>query len=178
MKRHYRSIALFATIAALFALGGQGPRATAQQQPAPAEVEPALKLLGKMVGGVWQTTGNFKAELKYEWRIPGKAIRGIGKAAIGTPDEFPMESLYGWDSAVKKVYYLDFHSNDTIYKGWVEAKGGALTGEFSGLIGDSGTYRFTDEMPDDDTIHSSMFARKKTGEWVQIHSMTFKRHRE
>ena len=140
-------------------------------------VEAAIKPLGRLVGGTWKTTGNFRREFRYEWRIPGKAIRGMGRAAIGTPQEFVMESLYGWDAAEKKVYYMDFHGADTVYKGWVEGTGSKFSGDFEGHIGDKGHYRFTDELTDDDTMESSMFAKNKVGEWVKIHSMSWKRTR-
>ena len=137
--------------------------------------ESTMKLMGKMVGGTWVTTGNFKAEMTYTWRIPGKALRGIGRAAIGTPQEFSIESLYGWDGAAKKVYYLDFHGHDTIYKGLVTADGDKLNGDFEGMTGDNGKYRFSDEIKPDGTLESSMFGKTKEGQWVKIHSMTWKR---
>jgi len=140
-------------------------------------IDPALEMLGRMVGGTWRTTGGFVAELKYEWRIPGKAIRAVGVIAKGTKDEFPSEALYGWDAAAKKVYYIDLHNHDTVYRGLVEAKDGKFIGEFGGLIGDTGTYRFEDSFVDDDTLSAAMFAKNNSGEWVKIHAFTFKRHR-
>ncbi len=137
--------------------------------------EATMKLFGKMVGGTWATTGAFKAELKYEWRVPGKAIRGTGRAAIDTPQEFPMESLYGWDASAKKVYYLDFHGHDTIYKGLVAASGNVLNGEFEGMTGDNGKYRFSDELKEDGTLVTTMFGKNKEGKWVSLHSMSWKR---
>ena len=138
-------------------------------------IDPALDMLGRMVGGTWRTTGDFVAEFKYEWRIKGKAIRAVGVIAKGTKDEFPAEALYGWDAAAKKVYYLDFHGHETIYKGLVEMKDGKFIGEFGGLVGDKGHYRFEDELTDNDTLSASMFGQDKEGKWVKIHSMTFKR---
>ena len=159
------------------------PHPIATQQPAVAvqdsekAIDPALDMLGRMVGGTWRTTGDFVAELKYEWRIKGKAVRGVGVIAKGTKDEFPAESLYGWDAEAKKVYYLDIHGHDTVYKGWAEVKDGKFTGDFAGLIGDKGHYRFEDELTDNDTLTAAMFAQNKEGKWVKIHSLTFKRHR-
>lgn len=177
MDRVLRVYALFAVVAILLLSAAPIRLARAlQSQPSAEAVEPAMKLLGRMVGGVWKTEGSFKAELRYEWRVPGKAVRGIGRAAIGTPQEFIMESLYGWDPAAKKVYYVDFHGHETVYKGWAEAADGKFTGEFEGLIGDAGKYRFADTLTDENTLSSEMFAKNKAGDWVKIHGMTFKRH--
>jgi hypothetical protein len=170
-------IALFS----LLLLGVAAPRnaVAPQRQEAAAEkaIDPALDLLGRMVGGTWRTTGAFVAEFKYEWRVKGKAIRAVGVIGKGTPNELPAEALYGWDAEAKKVYYLDFHGHETIYRGLVEAKDGKFVGEFDGIVGEKGHYRFEDELTDDDTISASMFARDKDGKWVKIHSFTFKRHR-
>ncbi len=162
------------------ALGGaQGPPAQAPPADSRAEksMDPALDMLGRLVGGTWRTTGPFIAEFRYEWRVQGKAIRAVGVIAKGTKDEFPAESLYGWDPDAKKVYYLDFHGHQTIYKGWAEAKGGKFTGEFEGLVGAKGHYRFEDELTDDDTLVASLFGKDKSGNWVSVHTLTFKRHR-
>ena len=159
------------------------PQPFALPQAAPAvkasdkSIDPALDMLGRLVGGTWRTTGTFVAEFKYEWRVKGKAIRGLGVIAKGTKDEFPSEALYGWDAEAKKVYYLDFHGHETIYKGWAEAKDGKFTGDFAGLIGDKGHYRFESEMPDDDTMVNSLLGQNAKGEWVKLHSLTFKRIR-
>ncbi len=185
-------IALFATIATVLGMHAC-PVATFAQTSSKA-MEPTTKpvtaaseafiAMGKLVGGVWQTEGAFKAEFRYTWRVPGKAIRGLGKAAIGTPEEFAMESMYGWDPEVKKVYYMDFHGSDTVYKGWVtgvpEASGAInkFDGEFSGLVGDTGSYRFTEELTDKDTLVTSLLGKNKKGDWVKMHSLTFKRHSE
>jgi hypothetical protein len=181
MNRPFRTLALIAIITVLLAISQHVRSVSAQQKPQTAAAsngaDPALKLLGRMVGGVWATEGSFKAELKYEWRIPGKAIRGVGRAAIGTPQEFIMESLYGWDEASKKVYYMDFHGNDTVYKGLLQAEGQTLKGDFEGLIGDTGKYRFADTFTGNDTLSSAMFAKNRAGVWVKIHEMTFKRRR-
>ena len=150
----------------------QVPTETAKTEKA---INPAMEILGRMVGGTWRTTGSFVAEFKYEWRIKGKAIRAVGVIAKGTKDEFPAESLYGWDAEAKKVYYLDFHGHETIFKGIAEAKDGKFTGEFSGLVGDKGTYRFEDELVDNDTLVATLFGKGKDGGWVKVHSLTFKR---
>jgi hypothetical protein len=158
------------------------PRPGAHQQPAAPvrasekALDPALDLLGRMVGGTWRTTGDFVAEFKYEWRVKGKAIRAVGVIAKGTKDEFPAEALYGWDPEAKKVYYLDFHGHETIYKGLVEARDGKFTGEFDGIVGEKGHYRFEDEFTDNDTVSGTLFGRDKDGKWVKVHSLTFKRH--
>jgi hypothetical protein len=180
MSRLFRTIAILGATAWQFIVSSPANLASGQQPSSVASTsaDPAITLLGKMIGGVWKTEGSFKAELRYEWRIPGKAIRGIGRVAIGTPQEFPMESLYGWDEAAKKVYYMDFHNSDTVYKGLVQAEGDTLKGDFEGLVGDSGKYRFTDTFMGDNTLSSEMFAKNKAGEWVKIHGMTFKRRRE
>jgi hypothetical protein len=158
-------------------LPGAQPQPAAVVRESAKAIDPALDLLGRMVGGTWRTTGNFVAEFKYEWRIEGKAIRAVGIIAKGTKEEFPAEALYGWDPDAKKVYYLDFHGHKTIYKGLVESKDGKFTGEFDGIVGEKGHYRFEDEFTDNDTVSSTLFGQDKDGKWVKVHSLTFKRHR-
>ena len=154
---------------------GTSPQAPAETVAAEKAIDPAMEILGRMVGGTWRTTGAFIAEFKYEWRIKGKAIRAVRVIAKGTKDEFPAEALYGWDAEAKKVYYLDIHGHETVYKGLAEAKDGKFTGEFSGLVGDKGTYRFEDELIDNNTLAASLFGKNKEGAWVKLHSLTFKR---
>jgi len=144
---------MHAILALMVAFTLSAPRITAPQPPTAAaesqkSLDPALDMLGRMVGGTWRTTGTFVAEFKYEWRIKGKAIRALGVIAKGTKDEFPAEALYGWDADAKKVYYLDIHGHSTVYKGLTEVKDGKFVGEFDGLIGDKGHYRFEDELTD------------------------------
>ncbi len=151
------------------------PAKATQEASDEKAIDPAMEMLGRLVGGTWRTTGDFVAEFKYEWRIKGKAIRAVGVIANGTKDQFPAEALYGWDAEAKKVYYLDIHGHETVYKGLAEVKDGKLTGEFSGLVGDKGTYRFEDELTDDDTLSATLFGHGKDGKWVKLHSLTFKR---
>jgi hypothetical protein len=152
----------------------QVPAARAESVKA---IDPAIEFLGKLVGGTWRTSGSFVVEQRYEWRVPGKAIRSNGILGRGTPGESQSEALFGWDAAAKKVYYLDLHGHDTVYRGVVEAKDGRLIGDFGGMIGDTGTYRFEDKLVDDDTLAATMLAKNKAGEWVPIHTFTFKRFR-
>ena len=139
-------------------------------------VDPALTTLGKLVGGKWESLTPIHAEFIYEWRVKGKAIRGTGKIAIGTPNESAAESLYGWDAQKKKVYYHDYHGASTVYAGYCEMKDGKFVGDFSGLIGDTGHYKFTSEMPDENTLVSTLLI-PKDGAWVPLHSSTFHRKR-
>ena len=139
-------------------------------------INPAIEMMGKLVGGTWRNTGPFVIEFTYEWRVKGQAIRGIGVMGKGDPMETPSESLYGWDAEKKKVYYLDFHGANTVYSGLCGVKDGKFQGDFMGLIGDKGHYRFETQMPDNDTYTASVFAMKDN-KWVELHTMTFKRHR-
>ena len=162
----------------LLAMGGPSAKTAAPEPPAAAKaIDPAMEMLGRLVGGTWRTTGDFVAEFKYEWRIPGKAIRAMGVIAKGTKDEFPAEALYGWDPQAKKVYYLDIHGHDTVYKGLAEVKDGKFTGEFDGIVGERGHYKFEDELTDSDTLSASLLGKDKDGKWVKLHSLTFKRLR-
>ena len=151
------------------------PSAAAHVVQADKAIDPALEMLGRMTGGTWRTTGDFVAEFKYEWRIKGKAIRAVGVIAKGTPQEFPAEALYGWDPEAKKVYYLDIHGHETVYKGWAEVKNGKFVGDFEGIIGEKGHYRFEDELVDNDTLNATLLGRDKEGKWAKLHSLTFKR---
>ncbi len=56
-----------------------------------------------------------------------------------------------------------------------EMKNGKFTGEFDGIVGDAGHYRFEDELTDNDTLTATLFGRGKDGGWVKLHSLTFKR---
>jgi len=141
-------------------------------------IDPAMDMLGRFVGGTWRTAGEFVVEFKYEWRVPGKSIRGVGVIGKGSKQEAPSESIYGWDAEAKKVYYLDCHNHDTVYKGWVVVQDGKLLGDFSGLIGDKGDYRFENVLSDsDNTMVGTLFGKDASGKWMKLHSMTFKRIR-
>lgn len=145
--------------------------------PPVTATDPTLAYMGRLVGGKWITEGRFVAEFTYEWRIPGKAIRGLGVIAKGTPQELPAESLYGWDPEKKTAYYVDFHGHDTVYKGDVRLEDGKAVGEFQRVVGPAeAIYRFTAELPHDDTLISTLYA-KQGDKWVKVHALTFKRHR-
>ena len=140
-------------------------------------VDPAMDMAGKLVGGTWITVGDFHAEFKYEWRIKGKALRGVGIIAKGTKEEMPSEALYGWDAEKKKVYYMDFHGASTVYKGECSLVDNKFVIDFMGLVGDTGHYMSDTVFTDTDTFIGTIYSFGKDGKPVKLHSLTFKRHK-
>lgn len=128
----------------------------------------------KLVGGTWTTEGKFVAQFRYVKTNKGKGIRGIGVIGKGTPQAMESVSMFGWDPGKKSVYYIDFHGHDTVYKGNITTVGKELQFDFTGIVGDEGVYRSSMELTDRDTMVSSLYG-KKDGEWVNVHSLTFKR---
>src|SRR5690242_2534977 len=103
-----------------------GPQsAQAAQAPAgpAADADPVIKELGKLVGGTWIArlgpNKDYIVDGKAEWTAHGRALRWTGAIGSGRPDSIQIASMMGWDPIKKRVYYLDSHGHDTVYKGSV-----------------------------------------------------------
>jgi hypothetical protein len=136
--------------------------------------DPTLARLAAFDGQRWTSEGKIVAEFQFEKTNGGKGMRAKGVILKGTPQAMAAESIYGWDPINKNVYYFDFHGHDTVYKGTIKLVGEALESDFSGIVGDTGHYRSKLTFPDKDHMVSSLYGQKD-GNWLELHTLTFKR---
>ena len=156
-------------------LTSSGP---ANSTDTPKMADPALEKMAALVGGKWyfQDKNGFKVQHTYEMAMNGKAVRGNGIIAIGTPGEMQVETLYGWDPVAKSAYYIDFHGHDSVYKGTIKAEGNSLLLDFETLIGAPGKFKARIDLVDPNTMRS-VIVGKKGDTWVDLHTFEFKRQR-
>jgi uncharacterized protein YciI len=150
-----------------------GPQsAQAAQAPAgpAADADPVIKELGKLVGGTWIArlgpNKDYIVDGKAEWTAHGRALRWTGAIGSGRPDSIQIASMMGWDPIKKRVYYLDSHGHDTVYKGSVRKDGDKLVYEFETIVGPDGKWKNEQTMPDKDTLHSQLWQWRE-GKWVK-----------
>ncbi len=123
--------------------------------------DPTFKKMSDLVGGKWVgSLGKLKVEFVYKFLENGKMIEGVGHLTQDGKPIANMDSKFGWDPAVKKVYYLDCHGNDTVYNGHVILKNGKFEFDFVGLIGDKGHYLSYASMPTPDRYEFEMYQYK------------------
>lgn len=131
--------------------------------------DPAFKLLKKLVGGKWVgKMGETTVELTFKTILDGSGIVGHGVVGKGTSNVLELDSRFGWDAATSKVYYLDFHGNDTVYYGHVTADKGELAMEFSSIVGGPGDYVGFERFLSDD-VYRSTLKQRKNGQLIDMH---------
>jgi uncharacterized protein YndB with AHSA1/START domain len=142
---------------------------------AEAKVDPTMTELSKLVGGAWVNDNpQFRVENRYEWAFGGTAIRGMGTAGIGRPNEFQMESILGWDPIGKSVFYIDCHGGNTVYKGTVKKEGDDVIFEFATAVGKPSKWREVARFTDSDTMQFNLYGEKE-GKWAPVHSGAMRR---
>jgi hypothetical protein len=87
--------------------GGATGDAPPKTAPA-ADLHPALKKLGVMVGGRRVTEGKNAdgvpfGELRYTWGPDGRSLVSSGVLRPGGSPPIPIEARFGWDPVAKKV---------------------------------------------------------------------------
>lgn len=139
--------------------------------------DPAWKMALQMVGGKWiGKLGDLQVIQEFHLEQDGKVLVGHGRVAVGTPNEMPIDSRFGWDPIAKQVYYVDHHSFDTVYAGHVKADGDMLVFDFRGLFGDPGHFLTKSRFSGADDFAFSMW-QDKDGKLLDTHmNVTF--HRE
>ena len=121
-----------------------GAQARADGPVSKKALDPVLQKLAPLVGGVWvNDTPGFVVENRYAWAFNNTVIQGRSIIGKGSPGEAYGDSYMGYDSAAKKIYYVDVHGGDSVLKGNVAEDGDQLVFDFESVIGTPGKYRET-----------------------------------
>jgi uncharacterized protein YndB with AHSA1/START domain len=166
-------LGLSALLVAAAARCGEAPKDAGKKA-----LDPVLVKLGQLVGGVW-VSGNpkFVVENRFSWAFNNTVIRGHGIIGKGSAGEARGDSYMGWDSAAKKVYYVDVHGGDSVLKGTVSENGDELVFDFSNVVGAPGSYRESLKFTGKDEYKFTLSVDQK-GKWTPIVSMTMHRKPE
>jgi hypothetical protein len=146
--------------------------ASRADDPKPAD---PLKPFDRFVGGAWESEGDFKVHVAYEWGINKKLLK-IKSYLIGqSGPNFMYESAVYWHPGKKQVVFQSIGTSGGLFEGVMSAKENVYTSDFTSFEGDKSTeFRQTLEFQDDD--HVLWTVLRKTGDqWVKLHEV--KEHR-
>jgi len=123
-----------------------------------AAKDPAYMQMKRLVGGTWRTKlGGGGVQSKWTMGPDGVTIIGETIIGVGTPNEYHMNSRFGWDPVAKQVYYLDAHGLDTVYFGHGSVDGNDTLLTFKALVGDPGEFVFRTSYTGDDSYHAVLY---------------------
>ncbi len=153
---------------ALVALTGLVLPARAADEPKPAD---PLEPFARFVGGAWESEGDFKVHIAYEWGLNKKLLKI--KSYLSGKDGFQLvyESAVYWHPEKKQVVFQSVSAKGGLFEGVMTAKDNVYTSVFNSYDGDKVTpYRQTLEFLDDDHVVWTVLD-KKGDEWVALHTV-------
>jgi hypothetical protein len=130
-----------------------------------------LEPFARFVGGAWESEGDFKVHVAYEWGLNKKLLKI--KSYLFGKDGFQLvyESAVYWHPEKKQVVFQSVSTKGGLFEGVMTAKDNVYTSVFTSYDGDKVTpYRQTLEFLDDDHVVWTVFG-KKGDEWVTLHSV-------
>jgi hypothetical protein len=150
------------------------PVAAADEPKPTAPLEP----FARFVGGAWESEGDFKVRIVYEWGMNRKLLK-IKSFLIGKDGpKLAYESSVYWHPQKKEIVFQSVSAQGGIFDGTMTAKGNTYTSAFTSYDGDKSTpFRQTIEFLDDDHVLWTVLG-KKGDEWVTLHSVKESRVRE
>ncbi len=104
-------------------------------QNAPILDSPTFKALSKLVGGRWEAKVDADTLIshRFEFDVDRRMIRGRGTVTSKGKVVLRIQANFGWDTVSKKVSYVDFHDENTVYVGHVALEDGWIVYNFSEL---------------------------------------------
>jgi hypothetical protein len=160
---------------ALVALIGLTLPATRADEPkAAAPLEP----FARFVGGAWESEGDFKVRIVYEWGLNRKLLK-IKSYLIGKDGpNLAYESAVYWHPEKKEIVFQSVSARGGLFDGVMTARGNTYTSVFTSYEGDKATpFRQTIEFLDDDHVMWTVLG-KKGDEWVTLHQVKEARVKE
>jgi hypothetical protein len=130
-----------------------------------------LEPFARFVGGAWESEGDFKVRVVYDWGLNKKLLKI--KSYLSGKDGFQLvyESGVYWHPEKKQVVFQSVSAKGGLFEGVMTAKDNVYTSVFTSYEGDKATpYRQTLEFLDDDHVLWTVFG-KKGDEWVTLHSV-------
>jgi hypothetical protein len=158
--------------AAALLLLGFAPTVARAEPPESAE---PLAPFARFVGGAWESEGDFKVRVVYEWGLNKKLIKIKSYLPDADGPKLVYESAVYWHPAKKEVVFQSVSGQGGIFDGVMTVKGNVYSSAFTSYTGDKATpFRQTIEFTDDDHVLWTVLG-KKGDEWVTLHSV--KEHR-
>jgi hypothetical protein len=160
---------------ALFALTLVLPGAPARADDAKSTSEDPLAPFGRFVGGAWESEGDFRVRVAYEWGL-GKKLLKI-KSFLFQKDEprLVYESSVYFHPEKRQVVFQSVSVEGGLFDGVMTPQGNTYESIFTNYKGTGKTeFRQTIEFLDDDHVLWKVFG-KEGNEWKLLHDV--KEHR-
>ena len=143
--------------------------------PRPAD---PLEPFARFVGGAWESEGDFKVKIVYEWGLNKKLLK-IKSFLIGKDGpKLVYESSVYWHPEKKEVVFQSVSGQAGLFDGVMTVKGNTFTSVFTSFEGDKATpFLQTLEFLDDDHVLWTILG-KKGDEWVTLHQAKESRVKE
>lgn len=131
--------------------------------------EDPLKPFGRFVGGAWESEGDFKVRVVYDWGINNKLLK-IKSYLIGKEGpQFVYESGVYYHPEKKEVVFQSVSASGGLFDGVMTAKDNVFSSVFTSYDkGKVTPFRQTIEFHDDDHVTWTVFG-KKGDNWEVLH---------
>jgi hypothetical protein len=141
---------------------------TQADEPSTPPADPLLPF-ARFVGGAWETEGDFKVHVAYEWGLNKKLLK-IKSYFVGkNGPQLAYESVVYWHPQKKEVVFQSISAQGGMFDGVMTPKGDVYTSVFTSYEGDKVVpFRQTIEFLDDDHVLWTVLG-KKGDEWVELH---------
>lgn len=151
----------------LMALGAFATVGLAEES-SPAE---PLAAFERFVGGAWQSEGDFKVRIVYEWGLNKKLLK-IKSYLVGeSGPQLVYESSVYWHPVKKQVVFQSVSSRGGLFDGTMSVDKNVYKSEFASYDGENTAhYRQSITFVDDDNVLWSVQS-KKGNDWVTLHEV-------
>jgi hypothetical protein len=154
--------------AALFGLTLLAQSALAQTDPAKSATDDPLAPFGRFVGGAWESDGDFRVHIVYEWGLNKKLLKI--KSFRYQKDELRLlyESAVYFHPEKRQVVFQSVSAEGGLFDGVMTPQGNTYESIFTSYNGSKKTeFRQTLEFVDDDHLIWKLFSKDGT-DWKQM----------
>jgi hypothetical protein len=139
------------------------------------KVDDPLQPFSRFVGGAWESEGDFKVHIVYEWGLNKKLLK-IKSYLVGEKGpQLAYESNVYWHPEKKEVVFQSVSARGGLFDGVMTVKDKTYTSVFTSFEAGTATpFRQTIEFLDDDHVLWTVLG-KKGAEWVPMIQMKEKR---
>jgi hypothetical protein len=143
----------------------------------PRSADP-LEPFARFVGGAWESEGDFKVRIVYDWGLNKKLLKIKSFLIDKDGPNLVYESSVYWHPEKKEVVFQSVSAKGGLFDGVMTTKGNVYTSVFTSYEGDKATpFRQTIEFLDDDHVLWTVLG-KKGDEWVTLHQVKESRVKE
>ncbi len=129
----------------------------------------------RFVGGAWESEGDFKVKIVYEWGLNKKLLKIKSYLVAEDGPKLSYESTVYWHPNKKQIVFQSVSAQGGLFDGVMSSKGNVFTSVFTSYEGDKAIpYMQTLEFTDDDHV-TWILKGKKGDEWVELVNLKEKR---